>query len=317
MNTKRIFSNLDNFQNKVLAIYSKNQYLKSKFLTCLSQKIYSSNYFSIFSHNNLRANFVEQILIPELNILITTTETTGDFVLDLDVLNDNLYLSNYNDDITSLKNEFALCKTKVENEFLNISESNKDNLNKEIFNEFMDNLLNKTFFNIPKNNTYKEDEFLISSITFNGFKSFSNQLHSCENRVIVLNDSFNSFKDIFLKEFLNRCKKFKLPIELYKNPIINTQIDHIKIPYLNLFISSRDYLFNSKKPGTQINENKFLNKPILTSQLCNLNSLIKELTFKGNLIETKLLEIENKIDSCLNKEKFNNLIDYTIKNVIQ
>ncbi len=317
MNTKRVFSNLGNFQNKVLAIYSQNEYLKNKFLTCLSQKIYSTNYFSIFNHNDLRANFVEQILIPELNILITTTETTGDFVLDLDVLNENLYLSNYNNHITSLKNEFALCKTKIENEFLNICELNKENLNKELFNNFMDDILNKTFSNIQKNNTYKEDEFLISSITFNGFKSFSNQLHSCENRVIVLNDSFNLFKDTFLKEFLKQCRTFKLPIELYKNPIDKTQIDHIKIPSLNLFISSRDYLFNNKKPGTQINENKFSNKSISTSQLYNLNSLIKELNFKGNLIENKLLEIENKIDSCLNKEKFNNLIDYAIKNVIQ
>lgn len=317
LNTKRVFSNLYTFQNKILALHSKNEYLKNKFLTELSQKIYSIKYFSICSHDNLRAKFITEILIPKLNILITTAETTGDLILDLDIINENLDLSYYNNEITSLKNEFTLCKIKLENEFLNICKLNKENLNVKIFNDFMNNLLDKTFCNVPKDQVYNQDEFLISSITFDGFKCFSSQLHSYENKVFILNDSFNLFKDIFFKEILERCKIFKIPIELYKNPIDNTEIDHIKIPCLNLFISSRDYLFNDKKPGIQINENTFLSKSISQSKLYNLDSLIKELKIKGNLIENKLLEIENKIESTLDKEKFNKLINYAIKNVIQ
>lgn len=318
MSVKRVFSNLNNFQSKILSLHSENDYVKNKFITSLSQKIYSMKNFCIFSHNTLRSNFINEILIPELDILITTNENIGDLILDLDVvIEKNINSKISKNEIDLLENEFSLCKKKVQREFLKLSSLNQQNLNEIIFEDFKKHFLSKIFKNPIKKHNFVKEEFLISSITLKSFISFSNQTLTNENNVFVLNDKFNLFKGKLLEIVFKHCENLNIDVEIYKNPFDENTIDHLKIPSLSLFILSRDYLFNEKCPGTQINEDDFLNKNSINLNLNNLNFMIKNLKIKGNYIENKFLSIETQIQKNINQDKFQKLLNYAIKNVIR
>lgn len=318
MRIKRVFSNLNNFQNKILSLHSENEYIKNKFITSLSQKIYFMKIFSIYSHNTLRSKFLKEILIPELNILITTNENTSDLILDLDVvINKNINLKFPKGEFDLLEREFSLCKKIFQEEFLNLCSINQQNLNENIFEDFKKHFLNKIFKNTPEKHNFTKEEFLISSITLEPFKSFSNQTLTNENNVFVLNDKFNLFKGKLLNEIIKQCENLNISVEIYKNPFDENIIDHLKIPSLSLFILSRDYLFKENCPGIQISENNFLNNSPLNLELKNLNSIIKNLKLKGAYIENKFLNIESQIQNNINQNKFEKLLDYTIKNVIR
>ncbi|HJC99528.1 MAG TPA: hypothetical protein H9923_01085, partial [Candidatus Dwaynia gallinarum] len=86
-------------------------------------------------------------------------------------------------------------------------------------------------------------------------------------------------------------------------------------------IISNTFLFKEKIPGIQINEenflkNKFENEKLL-EQKRDLNNLIEILNSLCKELRKNYSILDDFFENCIIENKFNNLIDDTLKNVIR
>lgn len=326
---KRLFLNsnykLNIISKKILYINSSNDYVKNKFFNILSQELYNIETNYLYFHDNFKTNYINHILIPELNLYIGSINNKNKTI----TINLNNAIRNYPKEtiqyninkINTLKKQFFSNIKEICTLFESICKNYNNNLNTNIFNEFKDEFINNIFKSVNKSKEYKFSEYCVSSIGVDGFKTFSNYIPNNENKIFIINDNFNLFKNILINEILEKSKILNIPCEIFKNPIDKTIIDHIRLPSLNLCIISNNFLFNEKIPGIQINEDLFLKNNIIDGNLLeqknNLKNLITNLNYFYNSFKNEYEIINNFLEGYINKNKLKNLINYTLKNVIR
>lgn len=314
----------DNFPDKTIYLKSTNNYIKSKFISALSDKLYNTKSSYIFFHDNFKTNSINTILIPELNYSISSCyKQKSSHIINLNSLikgysQDNIKI--FKDKLIPMHKDFSNIVYKLNNLFSSICIDHSLNLNKHRFQDFKYEFINYIFKNAKKENNPKIFEYFISSIGIKGFKSFSSYLPNNENKVFVINDVFNTFKPLLLNKILNKAKDLNVSIEVYRNPLNMKIIDHIKIPSLNVCIISNDFLFNEKVPGVQINLVEFSLNKTLNSEVKlkeeNLKNLVVELNYICHKIQKSYSILYNYFDNYVVESKFNNLLSDTLKNVI-
>ncbi len=322
---KRLFLNeLNSNYEKNIYLKSQNNYISNKSLNIISNRLYNIKTTQLYLYDKFINDHICKIILPDLNISINTS---NDLSKDTHLIELDSFV-NYkkNDCIIKIKEDIEYVLSHNLKEWINkiytlfklISKELSKYLNTNKLYNFKDNLLNNIFNDIPNKDNLNNSEFLISSVGINGFKSFSSQLHSYENKLFILNDYFSIFKDILINEILNESINLNLYYEIYKNSI-NKSIDHIRIPSLNLCIISNNILFNDKIPGIQIYDKEFLidfeNKE-LSIMKKELNNYLKEFNLICTELKNKHLILNKYFEDCIIKDKFINLIDNTIKNVI-
>lgn len=321
---KRSFLNdlSDNYENKIY-LNSKNNHIKNISLNIISHKLYNLKTPKLYLYDKLINNHICKIILPDLNVSISTSNfiNKNTYSLELDPFvnyKENYYIIKTKEDIEILLITLNEWINKIYNLFKSISKTLSKHLNINKLQNFKDEFLNNTFKNIRYENNKTNLEFLISSAGINGFKSFSSQLPSLENNLFILNDTFSIFKNLLIDEILNKSNNLNLYYEIYKNSLDNS-IDHIKIPSLNLCIISNNILFNERIPGIQIHDKDFLidfkNEELLSMKK-ELNNHLKIFNLLCKEIKNKHLILNNHFKDCIVKDKFINLMDDTIKNVI-
>lgn len=326
---KRLFLNsnhtLNNISKKILYINSPNDYVKNKFFSMLSQKLYNVETNFLYFHDNFKTNYINHILIPELNLFISSLYNKNKtLTINLNNVMEKYPIDKINPTISKINETekiFSSNLNQIRNLFNLICKNHTNNLNLNIFNEFVDEFINHTFKNSNNFSNNKPYECFISSVGIYGFKTFSNYIPDNENKIFVINDDFNLFKNIFVKKLLDKSKLLNIPYEIFKNPLDKNVIDHIKFPSLNLCIISNDFLFKEKIPGIQINEELFLKNNIkdmdFLNQKNNLEVLIKNFNELCNSLKNEYSLINNFLEDHINKNKLSNLVNYTLKNVIR
>lgn len=326
---KRLFLNsnykLNTIYKKNFYINSPNDYLKNKFLNTLCKKLYNLETHHFYFHDNFKTNYINHILMPELNLYISSINNKNKtYTINLGKSTKNYSKKDIQhniDKISIFKKQFFYNVKQIHTLFKSMCENSINNLDTKIFNEFKDEFLNHIFKNTNKSNNHNVSEYFISSAGINGFKTFSNYIPSDENKVFIINDNFNLFKNTLINEIIKKGIEFNLPYEIFKSSVDKTIIDHIKFPSLNLCIVSNNFLFKEKIPGIQINEelfykNNFENQE-LSKQKNNLENLITNLNALCNSLKNEYIILDNFFEDCVIKNEFENLIDYTLKNVIR
>lgn len=322
---KRSFLNKLNINyEKNIYLKSQNNYISSKSLNIISNKLYNIKTTQLYLYDKFINDHICKIILPDLNISINTSNnmSKNTHLIELDSLvnyKENDYIIKIKEDIEyGLYHNLKKWTNKIYTLFKLISNELSQYLNTNKLYNFKNNLLNNIFNNISYESNLNNSEFLISSVGITGFKSFSSQIPSYENKLFILNDYFSIFKDILIGEILNKSNDLNLYYEIYKNSI-DTSIDHIKIPGLNLCIISNNILFNDRIPGTQIYDKEFLidfeNKELFNMKK-ELNNYLKEFNLICTELKNKHLILNKYFEDYIIKDKFINLIDNTIKNVI-
>ena len=326
---KRLFLNSNYKSNesveKTIYIKSNNCYIKNKFLNTLSNKFYNIKTNYLYFHDDFKTNYINTILMPELNLYISSTITKDPkHTIDLNSTIKNYFKENIQltkNIINSTKQKFFSTIFEINKLFTKICKKSSNNLDIIKFNNFKNDFIDCIFKNSENNNNFKISEYFVSSIGIEGFKTFSNHLPNGENKVFVINDNFNLFKCLLIDEIINKANFLNISYEIYKNPLNPRIIDHIKIPSINLCIISNTFLFKEKIPGIQINEenflkNKFENEKLL-EQKRDLNNLIEILNSLCKELRKNYSILDDFFENCIIENKFNNLIDDTLKNVIR
>ncbi len=316
---KRLFANpFKDTSNQTIYLSSSSDYVISKFLTILSNKLYTSKINSIYLYDNFKTNYINSVLLPDFNISIKSSRYMNHkYNLD-DIIKDFRGFKDINDDkdeIEDLKNRFNYLKKEIYGEFNIISSEGIKYIDDNLFCKFKDDFISSFFNKDHKDTPLSENkEFSISSTGIENFKTFSSNLQMGENKVFIINDPFSSFKDMLFSHIIKKLKEVNINYECYKSPIDKDVIDHIKIPSFNLCIISNNLLFNEKIPGVQINSRDFMSFKYKSKD--SLNKIILEFKPLCASLKNKY-EYKNKlIDSFISTKVFNSLCDDIIKNVI-
>lgn len=307
INTKINYSS--NFEN--ICIKCEHEYIISKFLNELLKKLYSLNFNLTCIYQNFKTDYLNQILINDLNLSLSPSKSNHiiDLSPSLKFLN-KIELSNYDSKINSLKKTFIKDLNNLKKMFVFERENAKKFLDMTNINEFCENLIKDIFKTNTIGNEFYIEENIISSIGIYGFKTFSSNIFNNENKVFILNDEFNLLKHKIINKILNKAYELNLFCEVYKNNF-DFEIDHIKIPSLSFILFSNSILFKENFPGIKINIEGFLNTHHYDKKIFeNLNKVYKSLQENYLLKETYL---ENSIINSI----FNDLINETLKNVIR
>lgn len=321
-NIKRLF--VDNFfslnklYDKEIYITYFDDYTLNKFLTLLSQRIYNLKINSICTYDNFNTDYINGIILPDLKLLIKGSKNI-ESKYNIESIIKNNENKQYIKEDQVLKHIILSLKDEIYKRFISIYSILKNDINMYPLNKFKQEFIINIFKKSPYEDTNHNLELLISSGGINGFKTFSNNLPTYENNVFVINDSFSLFKDELFKEIINSLNKLKLHCELYKSPIDNSKVDHIKIPCFDTCIISNNILFNEKIPGIQIDLDEIIdtynNKKVdmLKEELLNLKSEYLSLSNKLKIYRDTQTSLS---DQYIIRERSYELIEDIIKNVI-
>lgn len=324
-NIKRLFIDDFHYLNKLydreIYISSYTSYLINKFLTCISQKLYTLKVNAIYIYDDFNTDYINSIILPDYRTSIKGSKYINSKYDLNSIIKNNNKLWYAEEDNKYIKEDLLSIRDKIYNIFKTISST----FIKKIpyintLNSFKDKFILNIFNQIPSKGIDNNLEFLISSAGVNGFKTLSNNLPMYENRVFVINDSFDSFKNVLFNEIICKLNKLNLHYEIYKSPIDKVNIDHIKVPSLDLCIISNNILFKEKIPGVQINLDMFINYSNYT-EINSLKEQLHNITLKydylSNILRKYREEYSTLLDRNIIRNRFYELIEDIIKNVIQ
>lgn len=322
--------------NRIICIKGGPGTGKSSLMKKIGQYYFSNGYDVTYYHCSSDDESLDSVVIPKLKVCLV--DGTAPHVIDPitpGAVDEILNMGKLWDSDKIVKHKFDIINTNVAIKGKYTRAFNFFNSAKSIYDDWrnFNNLavneksLHAIITNL-KNNILKdsigskagEKHAFLTAFTPNGIVTYVDNYINNFDRVIVLNSNGYGFTNKILNELCHEALNKEFFVEVFHNPLIPEEIEHLFIPELSVAIVTSNEINNSKLKGETVNLDKILDKDLLATVAEEIDYdklLFYSLIDKGLKVLSETKKLHDKLetyyvsnmDFARVDEIFNNLIE--------
>lgn len=267
--------------NRIICIKGGPGTGKSSLMKKIGEHYFSKGYDITYYHCSSDNESLDSVVIPELKVCLLDgtaphivdpiTPGAVDEILNMGKLWDSNKIVKHKFDIINTNAEIKRKYSRAFNYFkaaksiyddwrsFNSSALNESSLSLTI------NELKKQVFQKFTGEHFEEKHAFLTAFTPNGIITYVDNYVDNFKNVIVLNSNAFSFTNRILSELYNEAKLQNFYVEVFHNPLIPEELEHVCIPELSTAIVTSNEINNIKLKGNNIDLYTMLDKDFLTN----------------------------------------------------